>query len=280
MTEMANDSFEREDLNANRELSIEEVKQLELDILKNVHRYCEERGLIYVLIGGTLLGAIRHKGFIPWDDDIDIAMPRPDYEKFIKEYSDDRYEVKSLEYSDGYIFTFAKVIDSKTILIENKTNKSDIGINIDIFPLDGLPNKKADAVKYANNSMTYKRLITLKQMKFRRGRSVVKNLTLACGKIFLAVFSYKSLTLMAVKYATRYPYNNGDCVANLSWGFGKAEMLDRDGINNRHLVPFEDTEFYISENYEDFLVNRFGDYMQFPPEKDRKSHHLFKAYYK
>ena len=261
-------------------LSVDEIKKIELDILKNVHLFCEENDIIYILTGGTLLGAIRHKGFIPWDDDIDIAMPRKDYDKFISTYSDERYLAKSIDNSKDYIFTFCKVVDTKTVLEENKNNASNLGINIDIFPLDGLPNGRRKAILYAKISLLYKDLISIKQMKFRKGRSAKKNLVLLLGKIILAPISYESLNKWNINYSKRFDYSHSDYVANLSWGFGEDEILSRKGLLNRQLVPFEDTEFFISKNYEEFLVNRYGDYMQFPPEEQRKSHHGFKAYYR
>ncbi len=263
-----------------KELSAEEIKSIELNILTDVHNFCEQHGILYFLIGGTLLGAIRHQGFIPWDDDVDIAMPRPDYESFISNYSSRWYEVKSIERTNNYVFTFAKVEDTKTVLIENKTNKSNIGVNIDVFPVDGLPNDIEKAKKYADRSMRYKKLITIKQIKFRKGRSTAKNAVLAFGKIALLPFSYKRLTKMAIRYAKRYDFDNSDHVANLSWGFGKAEILSKAGVLKRRLVTFQNRQFYITENYEDYLINRFGDYRKLPPEDERKSHHLFKAFYK
>lgn len=262
-----------------KELSVDEIKKYELEILKNVHEYCVAHDITYVLIAGTLLGSIRHKGFIPWDDDIDIAMPRPDYEKFISTYKDDIYIAKSLERNKDFVFTFCKVEDTRTVLIENKTNKSKIGINIDVFPIDGLPADRRLAEKHAEKSLFYKKLIMLKQMKFRKDRSIKKNVFLLFSKIALLPFTYRFLTKELIRISKKYDYNESDNVAVLVWGFGVEEIMGGSGVLERHLSPFEDSSFYIAKNYEEYLINRFGDYMQLPPLEQRKTHHGFVAYY-
>lgn len=265
---------------AGKELSINEIKEIELNILQDVHNFCEQKGILYILIGGTLLGAIRHKGFIPWDDDIDIAMPRPDYNRFIKEYKSPNYEIKTIDNCSDYVFTFGKVVDNSTILIENKSNKSNLGVNIDIFPIDGLPSNIKKAEKYADNAMLLTKIIILKQMKYKKSRGIKKNVFFIIGKILLLPFSYRRLTKIAINHSLKYRFENSSIVANLSWGFGRKEILNKDRILKRKQITFENQEFYISENYEDYLKNRFGDYMQFPPEEERISHHQFRVYYK
>ena len=128
--------------------NVESIK-IELNILSDVHDFCIANGIHYILFAGSLLGAIRHKGIIPWDDDLDIAMPRPDYDRFVATYQNNRYIVKTIDNSEDFVFTFSKVIDNSTVLIENKTEQSKIGINIDIFPLDGLPGDEDEAEKTA-----------------------------------------------------------------------------------------------------------------------------------
>ena len=104
------------------EIDVNEIKQRQIKILLSVHEYCTKNGLRYYLCGGSLLGAIRHKGYIPWDDDIDICMPRPDYEKFIREYSSDKYEVLTWKSNNNYIGLYTKVSDSETLLEEFPQN--------------------------------------------------------------------------------------------------------------------------------------------------------------
>ncbi len=260
-------------------LTVEDIKKEELNIMKSVHRFCADNGIRYVLIAGTLLGAARHKGFIPWDDDIDIAIPRPDYDRFIATYRDDRYIAKSMEHSDDYVFTFCKVTDTKTELIENKTHRSKLGVNVDVFPLDGIPADKEAAERHARRAVLWRDLIMLKQMKFRKGRSLKKNGILALSKATLAPISYRRLTELAIKHARKYPYDASGLVGNLSWGVGAPDFVDRIQISDRILAPFEDAEFYIPRNYDKILRDRYGDYMQFPPVEQRVTHHGFTAYY-
>ena len=127
-----------------KELTIEELKEVELNILKDVAKFCEINKIQYFLCGGTLLGAIRHKGFIPWDDDIDIAMPRADYERFFKLYNgnNSRYKADSLENNNNWHMSFGRVGDINTVLYEHtlKNKYKKYHAFIDIFPVDGLPN--------------------------------------------------------------------------------------------------------------------------------------------
>ena len=263
-----------------KELSTEEIKRIEIEILSNVHDFCVENGIRYILFAGSLLGAIRHKGIIPWDDDIDIAMSRPDYDRFVTAYQDERFIVKTIDNCDDYIFTFSKVIDTKTILIENKTEQSEIGVNIDIFPLDGLPGDAEEAAIAADKSLRYKNLISIKQMKYRKGRRFSKNITLFFGKLALLPFSYRRLNELAINYAKHYPYEDAKYIANLSWGSGKRGLMKKEWVLNRSLVSFENIKCYIPDCYDEFLTRRYGDYMTPPPVEERKSHHMFKVYYK
>ena len=118
----------------------EELKRIQLDLLQKTADFCEQNGLRYFLCGGTLIGAVRHKGYIPWDDDIDIAMPRPDYDRFINTFNkqENYYQVVSRENNHAYSYAFAKVYDNRTILQELHYKGSTFGVYIDILPADGV----------------------------------------------------------------------------------------------------------------------------------------------
>ena len=120
-----------------KEIGLKELRDLQLDILQNVHDFCVAHGIHYSLAYGTLLGAIRHKGYIPWDDDIDIAMLRPDYEKFMREYKDEVYRFCECRLDKDIHIGFGKVEDTRTIIIEAGNTKN-LGVTIDVFPIDDL----------------------------------------------------------------------------------------------------------------------------------------------
>ncbi|MBQ8445584.1 MAG: LicD family protein, partial [Opitutales bacterium] len=126
-----------------REITHEELKQIQLGILDKVHEFCEKNGITYFLSSGTLIGAVRHKGYIPWDDDLDLYMPRADYDKFIKLFSANSPEntkLLSLETDKKYQYPFAKVIDDRTEMVETAVGESfKIGVYIDVFPVDSVP---------------------------------------------------------------------------------------------------------------------------------------------
>ena len=128
--------------NIMKEISLNELRKIQIDILDKVHNFCIQNNITYFLSSGTLLGAIRHGGYIPWDDDIDLYMPRESYERFINIYKDDSHDTRviTLYNNKEYYYPFAKVEDTNSIVIENVPEKFNIGINIDIFPIDGVPN--------------------------------------------------------------------------------------------------------------------------------------------
>ncbi len=117
---------------------IQELRQIQMGILDEVHQFCEANGLRYFLSSGTLIGAVRHKGYIPWDDDIDIYMPRQDYEQFLQTYSDTKgtYRAINPATEPHYYYTFAKVVDQRTRMVEKETEGYEIGVYMDIFPVD------------------------------------------------------------------------------------------------------------------------------------------------
>lgn len=124
-----------------KEIMLEELREIQLQMMDKIHEFCESHNIRYSLGGGTLLGAVRHKGYIPWDDDIDIMLPRPDYDRFIREFEGAYKDlnIQHLGNDDTCCIPFAKVYDNRTVLIE-KHQRS--GVYIDVFPVDGLPEEQ------------------------------------------------------------------------------------------------------------------------------------------
>ena len=127
-----------------KKVSDSELKTIELEILREVAAFCDMHDVRYYLVCGTALGAVRHDGFIPWDDDIDLGLPRPDYERFLSLFRSEKYTVLDSRFDDRYPYAFAKVSDNATCLVENIAQPFPMGVYIDLFPIDGLPANEAE----------------------------------------------------------------------------------------------------------------------------------------
>jgi LPS biosynthesis protein len=263
-----------------RELSLEEIKGIQLDILSQVANYCDRNGLRYFLAYGTLLGAVRHKGYIPWDDDIDIMMPRPDYMQFINSFNESCCYLKVVShYNDtNYPYAFAKVFNNTTSLIEYVDMKYLIGVNIDVFPLDGLPELKREASRHLSKIRFYCNLKLIKTIKYNKKRVFYKSLLLCVAKFFLILISYRKLILKIEKLALNYDYANNKFVGNCVEAGGRNEFINKEIFKEKTVVFFEGKKYYAPLYYHEYLSNFYGNYMQFPPVEDRVTHHAFIAY--
>lgn len=282
-----------------KELTSIELKTVELDILKNVANFCDVNHLRYNLGGGTLLGAVRHKGFIPWDDDIDISMPRPDYMKFIEKYngSSENYFVKSIENDGSYIYTNAKVYDKRTYLKDFLVSKSlsYSGVHIDIFPVDGIPEthisreilyliQRLLIIMVNGSSMRY-----IRSHKYYDSTSSLANIL----GIFRTIMKFSAISIFKIfptnklvklvnSNLERYSYNKSEYVACLVACIHGAscEKMRKMDFEHRIKLQFEDLLFWSPACYKLYLQNLYGDYMKLPPVENRKPHHNFKAYWR
>ena len=256
-----------------KEISLEELKQLQLDILCSVDKFCRERGIQYTLYFGTLLGAIRHKGYIPWDDDIDIAMTRANYDVFINSFNgyDDNLRVFSPELDYNYYAPYANVCDIRTLLIEESMdhNRQEIGVKIDVFPLDGVQNeieyiKRRKKCSWYNLILGNKRkklAIIWKENKVRFVKCLVK-------KILFSFLPYSSLQKQIHK--TSIKESNGLT----------PYLSDIVFMGSRPSTEFEKNTVRIIADYDLYLKKVYNDYMQLPPKEQRIPHHGFTAYWK
>lgn len=265
---------------------VHDTQLLLLDFLKSVHYICEDHHLIYNIFGGTLLGAIRHKGFIPWDDDIDITMPRPDYEKFISivntEYKN-RFHV--LCYPDFYYgYPYAKIVLNDSILIEDNLrnkykNKYALGLYIDVFPIDGYPTQ--------NEKSYFRRLRYLKKnhdynfLRFFIPKSKWKRILIPLKWIYVwgcRIIPLKFWTGQMVKMALSVDYDSSDVVLLQGAGWNERGKLDKKIYLDRKLYDFEDTKVWGIRDYDEHLTRLYGDYMKLPPEDKRFSNHDYRLY--
>jgi len=265
-----------------KELNLAEIKQIQLNILKEVHDFCIKNNLRYYLGGGTLLGAVRHKGYIPWDDDIDIMMPRPDYLKLIKEYkhSCNNYRVYSLETHSNYYYPFAKLSDENTILKEYSNSSFEMGINIDIFPLDGLPTDIKESNEHLKKIFRFRKIFTLKSIKSSKMRGWFKELILLVSRSLLSVYSIKYLLNKISTISQKYDFETSDFIACTVGGYGYKERCRKEIYAKTVLLEFEKENFCSIAGYKEYLENLFGDYLQLPPAEKRISHHKYQAFLK
>lgn len=266
-----------------KELTLSEIQAQSLEILQAVHDFCVAHGLRYSLAYGTLIGAIRHQGFIPWDDDIDIIMPRPDYERFLAGFSAPGLGLLS-EKDPDYYLNYCRVFDtvktgSTTILPIGKNYKG--GIWIDVFPADGVSD---DREAFVDNIQEVRKNWMM-QLRYRYSMASFLDIIRTCGiKDFLILMAIKlfgqgrrKLDLnndIVRKNAVRIPYGTTAHWSQLC-------ILD-DGIRNYQLcedfaetidVQFEGRTFKIMKGYDRVLRNIYGDYMQLPPEEQRQPKH-------
>ena len=267
------------------ELTIKEIQEIAFDILKEFAYFCESNGLTYYLAYGTLLGAIRHKGFIPWDDDIDVLMPRPDYELFKKLYKDNcRYKLYSAERQKEYPYPYMKLVDTDTFQILNNGRKIDRGVDIDIFVLDGQETDREQSYKgfqkYVNPFM--KTSVKLIQWQFiGNSESIKKRIQFLIACLLLKCGVANKLANRFDRSANRFDYEKCNFVSPFVGSFfGTFWFFAKEDFEPPRKADFENESFYIPNNAEKFLSTRYGDYMQLPSEENRVSIHMERYYRK
>ena len=268
-------------------LGLDECKKRELDILIALHNLCEELQLRYSLIGGTLLGAVRHKGFIPWDDDVDICMPRPDYNRLV-EYCrthETPFQWLSYETDQRYGYLFAKATDKDTVLVEEVGNPRGIemGVYVDVFPLDGLGDSPEEAARTFRATRFERELLVAANWKrFSRSKTHAWHYEPIRFAFFLLSRFVSTPRLIAriQKKAARIPFDSSQYAGCLCGSYRNREIMETPIFSQYTDMPFEGHPFKALQAYDTYLTNIYGDYMQLPPEGKRVTHHSFKAYRK
>lgn len=260
-------------------LSLNEIQDEELKILKSFINFCGEKGLSYSLGGGTLLGAIRHKGFIPWDDDIDISLSRPDYDSFLdcKKEFEDRTGFKIVGHisNDLHWAPFIKIVNPE-IIVTQVGNIEESNLWIDVFPVDGLPrNYLLQRILITIVGML-RLLLSIYTTKYNVSRNPLKNIIRALFKVFRYVPGFKHLLCVIItKLSTLWKYGDTESVAAISWGvYGTSEILPFAGYDTKLDATFQGTKCLMMQCWDLYLKRLYGDYMQIPPEDKRINHRM------
>lgn len=256
----------------------EKRKSIQINILKEVDKYCRINKLTYYLAYGTLIGAIRHRGYIPWDDDIDIVMPRPDYEKFIKYFNNtiDDIKVYSFEINSNFPFAYAKVANELTIEFESTNIDFEIGVNIDVFPIDGI---KLNDESILNKQKLLRLILDIKKVKLSRKRKLHKNICIVLAKVLFCCFKKETIIKKMINTAKIYQYSDSDFVCLLC-GALQNEPVSKSYFSQGIKVYFEGEMFNAPIGYDSWLRTLYGDYMLLPPIEMRKTHHDFESFFK
>ena len=260
--------------------NIADIQAILTFILKRFHDICCKNGLFYNVFGGTMLGAIRHRGFIPWDDDIDVVMPFSDYDKLEEVLKNDEELIVKKPGDRGYAYPFIKICLRKTVLMEKLISRySMIGAYIDVFPVGGYPQKDED--------WFFKRLASLKK---KRGLAVSK---IHPSKIWWKKLFFPVRLLQAFPYritgAERIEKKEESLLRSCSTegngflllqgaGWGKKGKIEKDIFFERVLYRFGDLNVYGIKEYDEHLKRLYGDYMTLPPEEKRVSNHSYRLY--
>lgn len=259
------------------------------DILRRCMRkfieICEEHNLRYFCVGGTVIGAVRHNGLIPWDDDIDVAMPRPDYDRFCqlcRTIDLDGFELADVQ-TPGYPCYFAKFCDANTSLIEIAEVPCLYGVYIDVFPIDGTSNDMDEAKQQMqtfkrwsnklNAALTHLSLKEYLKLLFNPhewGRMAIQTLCVLTGREWVRRLIVRKLD----RLVSKYPYDTAVNVANFGGAWGAKEISPKEWVEPSVQHEFEGMMVNIPGNYDAYLTRMYGNYMQLPPEEKRVSHHL------
>lgn len=247
-----------------------------LEIFGYVHELCIANNIKYYTMGGTTLGAVRHQGFIPWDDDIDIGLPRDDYEKLIRIFpkANNKYVLESVySNNDDFCYSFSKIYDTSTTLIENTSTRIKRGVYIDLFPIDGAGNSNKYSLSFVHIEIL-KKLLTLRTIKRSGLRKWYKNTLLyVVQHMPKCIFGEKRLAQRINTLCKKKSYNESQYVGVLLGLFGIKEILVKDCFGNPTLTKFEDMYVNIPEKPEMYLTSLYGDWRKLPPVEKRVTHH-------
>ena len=271
-----------------RKIGIDELRKIQLEIMDVVMKFCEEHNILCFLDAGTLLGAIRHKGYIPWDNDIDVGMLRPDYDKFIRLFNEEntRYKFYSLENDHECIQPFGKVFDLNTEYYEpDKRTGNKIFVNIDIWPMDNAP----------DDDRVLKRMFRWQHIlrNFHSARylpmftppngNICKKLIAYCARITMnlipiSIIPKNYFAWKVLKNAKQYVSTPTRRVGSfMGW---HELVMDREKFEKFTYAEFEGRKCKIPSGYDEWLTKLYGDYMQLPPKSKQIAHHYFEAFVK
>lgn len=264
-----------------QELTLQELKEIEFEILKMFDSFCKDNNIKYYISHGTLLGAIRYKKFIPWDDDVDLLIPRADYDRMIKLFQDtDRYHLFAYEKNHEYRYPIAKLCDMTTRKVEfGYDNGVELGVDIDLFPLDAWDDDLEKAKREAKRIR--KNMFRLNLTKLDKPDSVnpFKRFIKGIFMIFYKMFGSEYFIKKIIKDSCKAEQKGNNYLGCKAWCvYGERGIIPAHVFADTVAVEFEGEKFPAPIGWDEYLTCLYGDYLPEPPKEKQKTHHGFKAY--
>lgn len=265
-----------------KELDIQDIKIIQISILDYFDEFCKKNDIRYWLDYGTLLGAVRHKGFIPWDDDIDIGMLREDYKRaeiLFNQQSNGLYAFKTPINDNTYCYPFGKLIRTDTVLYEYGKEGITTGVYIDVFPYDNSPKSKR-AVKRMFKKRDFLGRLRRLQLPMRAGLSKRKRILYRCGATIIKIVPNNTINALIDKNARKYSKRETGIVSSFTDTYeNKYLIVPKSLFRNLEDIEFEGKKYPAPKDYDFWLSSYYGDYMKLPPIEQRVKHHVYNAFY-
>lgn len=268
-----------------RRVESQDLKQIGLEILKYIDEICKKNNIKYFLGFGTLLGAVRHRGFIPWDDDVDICMLRSDYDRFINIMQQQNiYNLISMETDADYYFSFARVSDKKTkLVLDGMREIHNLGVFVDVFPIDTAPPVSEREQWFATYNKYRKQVLctipkTAKYSSYSKNaiKQIIKRFPF---RIIWGVNNFQKYRIKFQEWIKKYNGTDSHESMISYTPYGMKAIFDSSIFYNTTTLIFENEEFLVPAKYEEYLNIIYGDYMKLPPIEKQVTHHHFTAYY-
>ena len=268
-----------------KRITNEEFRERSVDMLAFFTEYCKNNNIVFYMYYGSLIGTMRHQGFIPWDDDIDVIMPRPDYEELISKFNqqNSKYRIVSMHTDSLFTAPLAKVIDTETLLVQHYgfKEKIQLGIYIDVFILDGFPSVEEKRNLHMKKCMELKKNWAHANHEFHyKGSSYLKDLIR--GIYYLPVICRGTSHYLKEidKNAKKFNYNDNDFVGNAMFPGVVSDIHNKSDFKMSCFGLFEGIKVPIPSGYERILTKLYGNWRKLPPVEQQKSIHDFDCYLK
>lgn len=259
-------------------LTLREIQKIELDMMQSIVEFCQKNELQIFLDSGTLLGAIRHQGFIPWDDDADLIMPREDYDQFRRLFSQEGpYRITN----SSYPAVFVKVYDTRTSLVESRLrHPQEIGVYVDIFPVDVLPEEARAKAEYFRRMRRYTRLIRIREQKLRNPGRGVRGLIKRATYLLGGLMPEKRLRRRTDQVAAEYQDSSSLLRTQMMMTWNPTKEYSAAWLRAGRTAKFEGVELPVPLESEKYLTALYGDDYMTPPPADQIEQHTFEAYWR